>query len=41
VGPFRLRPDGLAEHALAILELTEAGLRLVEPAPLRLALAVR
>ncbi|BCX19742.1 MAG: hypothetical protein KatS3mg117_3424 [Geminicoccaceae bacterium] len=41
VGPFRLRPDGLAEHALAILELGDSGLRLVEPAPLRLALALR
>jgi branched-chain amino acid transport system substrate-binding protein len=41
LGPFRLRPDGLAEHALAILELTGEGLRLVEPAPLQLALALR
>jgi ABC-type branched-subunit amino acid transport system substrate-binding protein len=36
LGPFRLRADGLAEHALAILELTGEGLRLVEPAPARL-----
>lgn len=41
LGPVRLRPDGLAEHALAVLELTEQGLRVVEPAPLRLALAAR
>lgn len=35
LGPFRLRPDGLVEHALAVLELTADGLRLVEPAPSR------
>lgn len=35
LGPFRLRADGLAEHALAILELDGEGLRLIEPAPSR------
>jgi hypothetical protein len=32
-GIFRLRPDGLAEHGLAILEIGSGGTRVVEPAP--------
>ena len=32
-GLFRLRPNGLAEHGLAILEMTGAGPRVVDPAP--------
>lgn len=36
LGPFRLRSDGLVDHALAILELDGEGLRIVEPAPARL-----
>jgi branched-chain amino acid transport system substrate-binding protein len=32
-GLFRLRPDGLADHGLAILEMTGAGPRVVDPAP--------
>lgn len=35
LGALRLRPDGLVEHALAILEVTADGLRVVEPAPSR------
>ncbi|MCX8099966.1 MAG: penicillin-binding protein activator [Geminicoccaceae bacterium] len=35
LGPFRLRADGLVEHALAILELDGEGLRVIEPAPTR------
>lgn len=34
-GIIRLRPDGLAEHGLAILEVVADGLRVVEPAPKR------
>jgi ABC-type branched-subunit amino acid transport system substrate-binding protein len=34
VGIFRLRPDGLAEHGLAVVELAGNGaVRIVEPAP--------
>lgn len=36
LGRFRLRADGLVEHALAILEFGGEGLRVVEPAPARL-----
>jgi ABC-type branched-subunit amino acid transport system substrate-binding protein len=32
-GLFRLRPDGLAEHGLAVLEMTGAGPRVVDLAP--------
>jgi branched-chain amino acid transport system substrate-binding protein len=32
-GLFRLRPDGLADHGLAILEMTGAGPRVIDPAP--------
>lgn len=32
-GLFRLRPDGLAEHGLAILEVREGTTRLVDPPP--------
>lgn len=32
-GIFRFRPDGLAERGLAVLEITQAGPRLVDPAP--------
>lgn len=35
-GVFRLRPDGLAEHGLAVYELTPQGVTAVEPAPARL-----
>ena len=31
-GIFRLRPDGLAEHGLALAEITAGGLRVVDPA---------
>ncbi len=41
LGRFRLRSDGLAERALAVLELAPDGVQLVEPAPLRLAGAER
>lgn len=40
LGPFRLRADGLVEHALAILELGPDGLRVVEPAPARLVVSL-
>jgi ABC-type branched-subunit amino acid transport system substrate-binding protein len=32
-GLFRLRPDGLADHALAILEVDGAATRTIDPAP--------
>jgi branched-chain amino acid transport system substrate-binding protein len=32
-GIFRLRPDGLAEHGLAVVEIESGGLHVVEPAP--------
>lgn len=32
-GIFRLRPDGLTEHGLAIVELDSAGGRILDPAP--------
>jgi hypothetical protein len=32
-GVFRLRPDGLAEHGLAVVEIEAGGLRVVDPAP--------
>ena len=32
-GLFRLRPDGLADHALAILEVDGAATRMIDPAP--------
>lgn len=32
-GLFRLRPDGLAEHGLAIVEVRGGGLRTIDPAP--------
>lgn len=34
-GLVRLRPDGLAEHGLAVLEITPEGPRVIEPAPAR------
>jgi len=34
-GILRLRPDGLAEHGLAVVELVPDGLAVVEPAPKR------
>ena len=34
-GLFRLRPDGLAERGLAILQLTPTGPRIIDPAPAR------
>ncbi len=35
-GLFRLRPDGLADHGLAILEVDGAATRTIDPAPTRL-----
>lgn len=35
LGPFRLRAEGIAEHALAILEAGPEGAVVVEPAPAR------
>jgi hypothetical protein len=35
-GLFRLRPDGLADHSLAILEVDGANTRTIDPAPARL-----
>ena len=35
-GLFRLRPDGLADHSLAILEVDGAATRVIDPAPPRL-----
>lgn len=35
LGPFRLRPEGVAEHALAILQTSREGPVVVEPAPAR------
>ena len=32
-GIFRLRPDGLADHGLAVTEIEGGGLRVVDPAP--------
>jgi branched-chain amino acid transport system substrate-binding protein len=32
-GLFRLRPDGLAEHGLAILEVGQGTARMIEPPP--------
>lgn len=32
-GIFRLRPDGLAEHGLAVVEVERTGTRVLEPAP--------
>ena len=32
-GIFRLRPDGLAEHGLAVVTIEAGGLRVIEPAP--------
>lgn len=34
-GLFRLRPDGLAEHGLAVLEVTDGGLVVVDSPPAR------
>lgn len=36
-GVFRLLPNGLVEHALAVLEVTNGSTRLVDPAPTSLA----
>ena len=32
-GIFRLRPDGTAEHGLAVLQVTREGFRVLDPAP--------
>lgn len=32
-GPFRLRPSGITQRALAVLEITPTGARVVDPAP--------
>ena len=32
-GIFRFRPDGLAERGLAVLEVTQGGARVIDPAP--------
>lgn len=34
-GVFRLRSDGLAERALAVIEITEDGFEIIDPAPTR------
>jgi hypothetical protein len=34
-GLFRLRPDGLAEHGLAVLEVSGGTARTIDPAPTR------
>lgn len=41
LGPVRLRPDGVAAHALAVYELAPEGPRLVDPAPREPELAAR
>ena len=32
-GIFRLRPDGLADHGLAVVEVRDGGVRVIDPAP--------
>ena len=32
-GIFRLRPDGLSERGLAVMEIDGAGVRVIDPAP--------
>ena len=32
-GVFRLRPDGLAEHGLAVLEVSGGTARMIDPPP--------
>jgi branched-chain amino acid transport system substrate-binding protein len=34
-GLFRLRPDGLADHGLAVLEVSGGSTRTLDPAPVR------
>ena len=34
-GLFRLRPDGLAEHGLAVLEVSGGTARMIDPPPAR------
>jgi hypothetical protein len=34
-GLFRLRPNGLTEHALAVLEITGGNIRMIDPPPSR------
>jgi hypothetical protein len=32
-GIFRLRPDGLTEHGLAVVQLERTGVQVIDPAP--------
>jgi branched-chain amino acid transport system substrate-binding protein len=32
-GPFRLRPDGVSQRSLAVMEITPTGTRILDPAP--------
>ncbi len=40
-GLFRLRPDGLAEHALAVLQVAQGTAEVIDPAPRSFVLAAR